>query len=101
MRTATTPATTRTDDRPFQTRPQAGAGRPHIAINRKPEDSAALRALTRICPAGCYSFNDDGLVEISAEGCLECGTCRIVCNATGEVVWSYPCGSYGTLLMVG
>src|SRR4051794_3284939 len=32
------------------------------------------------CPATCYTPQEDGRVVFSYEGCVECGTCRIVCH---------------------
>ncbi len=47
------------------------------------------------CPANCYSPKDDGRVLFSYEGCVECGTCRIVCNEFHNVEWTYPNGGFG------
>ena len=58
-------------------------------------------SLTYACPAGCYSLNDRGQVEITADGCLECGTCRVVTAKTGEIEWEYPRGGYGVLYKFG
>ena len=44
------------------------------------------------CPANCYSPQEDGRVVFSYEGCVECGTCRIVCNEFHNVEWTYPRG---------
>ncbi|QEW20039.1 ferredoxin-like protein FixX [Marinibacterium anthonyi] len=93
--------TTRMEERLYQNRYLVDEGRPHISIKQKEVDSAALKALTRICPAGCYAFGDDGRVEIASDGCMECGTCRVVCQATGEIEWSYPRGGYGVLFKFG
>jgi len=35
----------------------------------------------RICPAGLYSMNDQEEVSLTIDGCLECGTCRLVCGS--------------------
>ena len=32
------------------------------------------------CHSNCYGPHEDGRVIFSYEGCVECGTCRIVCN---------------------
>ena len=36
-----------------------------------------LKAAILVCPAGLYSMNDRGEVELDIDSCLECGTCRI------------------------
>lgn len=77
-------------------------GRPHIAIttNGKPP-SAALQSLVNVCPAGCYGREEDGSISVTTDGCMECGTCRIICAATGELSWNYPRGGYGILFKFG
>jgi ferredoxin like protein len=47
------------------------------------------------CPAACYAPQPDGTVLFSYEGCVECGTCRIVCNEFGNIEWTYPRGGFG------
>ena len=47
------------------------------------------------CPAACYEPQPDGRVLFSYEGCVECGTCRIVCNEFDNVGWTYPRGGFG------
>jgi ferredoxin like protein len=40
-------------------------------------------------------------VEIAADGCMECGTCRVLCEEAGDIVWNYPRGGYGVLFKFG
>jgi ferredoxin like protein len=47
------------------------------------------------CPANCYVPADDGRVIFSYEGCVECGTCRIVCHEFRNIEWTYPRGGFG------
>lgn len=47
------------------------------------------------CPAACYEPQPDGRVLFSYEGCVECGTCRIVCNEFDNIGWTYPRGGSG------
>jgi ferredoxin like protein len=49
---------------------------------------------TRVCPVENYRLDENGDVVLSWEGCLECGTCRIVCDL-GAISWDYPRGGYG------
>ncbi|MDL2410330.1 ferredoxin family protein [Rhizobium calliandrae] len=91
----------RVEDKLFQNRYLVDPGRPHIKVRPHERPSANLRALTRICPAKCYELNDKGQVEIAADGCMECGTCRVLCEASGEVVWNYPRGGFGVLFKFG
>lgn len=77
------------------------AGRPHIKVRPHDKPSAALVALTHVCPAGCYSTNDRGQVEVAPDGCMECGTCRVLTADSGDIDWNYPRGGYGVLFKFG
>jgi ferredoxin like protein len=94
-------ATARVEEKLYQNRYLVDAGRPHIKINAHTRPSSNLLAMTKLCPAGCYVENSAGQVEISADGCLECGTCRILCESSGDIVWNYPRGGYGVLFKFG
>src|SRR5438270_8808527 len=63
----------------YQNRYMVDAGRPHIKVREHDVPSEPLKSLVTTCPAGCYSLNEQGKVEIVADGCMECGTCRVVC----------------------
>ena len=53
------------------------------------------------CPANCYTPQEDGRVLFSYEGCVECGTCRIVCHVFRNVEWTYPRGGFGIQYQFG
>lgn len=89
------------EEKLYQNRYLVDAGRPHIRIKPHEVPSKGLLAMTHLCPAGCYSLADGGQVEISADGCVECGTCRIVTAKTGEIEWNYPRGGFGVLYKFG
>jgi ferredoxin like protein len=89
------------EEKLFQNRYLVDAGRPHIKVRPHQVPSKALLSLTYTCPAGCYSRNDKGQVEITVDGCFECGTCRVVTAKTGEIEWDYPRGGYGVLFKFG
>ena len=91
----------RVEDKLFQNRYQVDAGRPHITVTPHDKPSAALLALTRVCPAKCYELTESGKVEATVDGCLECGTCRVLCEAAGEIEWNYPRGGFGVLFKFG
>ena len=91
----------RVEEKLYQNRYLVDAGRPHITVTPHETPSAALVTLTRLCPAGCYSFNHNGQVEVTPDGCLECGTCRVLCEPAGDITWSYPRGGYGVLFKFG
>ena len=89
------------EEKLFQNRYLVDAGRPHIKVKPHQTPSKGLASLVTLCPAGCYSRAESGQVEISSDGCMECGTCRIVTQSTGEIEWSYPRGGFGILYKFG
>ncbi|MER9419428.1 ferredoxin family protein [Mesorhizobium sp. M0306] len=91
----------RVEDKLYQNRYLVDSGRPHIKVLPHERPSANLLALTYVCPAKCYELNDKGQVEITADGCMECGTCRILCETSGEIEWNYPRGGFGVLFKFG
>ncbi len=94
-------APVKVEEKLFQNRYLVDVGRPHIKIRPHETPSTGLLAMTHLCPAGCYSVSDTGQVEISADGCVECGTCRIVTAGTGDLEWNYPRGGFGVLYKFG
>ncbi|CFY03058.1 Ferredoxin-like, FixX [Syntrophomonas zehnderi OL-4] len=72
----------------------------HIKIKPGMEKDPRLKRAVWVCPAGLYSENDQGEVELTIDGCLECGTCRIACGI--EVLeWNYPNGGCGVQFRFG
>src|SRR5262245_4242425 len=47
------------------------------------------------CQATCYAPHDDGRVLFTYEGCVEYGTCRIVCHEFNNIEWTSPRGGFG------
>jgi ferredoxin like protein len=99
--TTTTPRPPKVEGKLFTNRYLVDAGHPHIKVKPHSKPSKALLSLVNTCPAGCYSENDKGQIEVSVDGCLECGTCRIVTAATGDIEWNYPRGGFGVLFKFG
>jgi len=98
---AITPTAPKVEEKLYTNRYVVDAGRPHIRIRPHAVPSKELLSLTRVCPAHCYDVNDRGQVEIAPDGCLECGTCRILCAASGDIDWTYPRGGFGVLFKFG
>ncbi|MGC8969234.1 MAG: ferredoxin family protein [Conexivisphaera sp.] len=67
--------------------------RPHIRLDASKCVACPTRACVRMCPAGCYT-EVEGSIVFSYEGCLECGTCRVVCPM-GAIEWNYPLSGRG------
>ncbi|SKA67037.1 4Fe-4S dicluster domain-containing protein [Desulfobaculum bizertense] len=69
-------------------------GNPHIELVENP-DPAEFAKLEAACPAGLYKRDESGNVHFDCAGCLECGTCRILCGKTIIKKWEYPNGTFG------
>jgi ferredoxin like protein len=96
-----TETSTRVEDKLYHNRYLVDAGRAHIKVRPHTVPSPALLSLLKACPARCYELNDKGQVEITVDGCVECGTCRVLAEPTGDIEWSYPRGGYGVLFKFG
>ncbi|MGE5405333.1 MAG: ferredoxin family protein [Candidatus Saccharibacteria bacterium] len=72
----------------------------HIKIKPGMENNPRLKMAILVCPAGLYSLNEQGVVEIDVDGCLECGTCRIACGSD-VLDWNYPSGEGGVQFRFG
>lgn len=69
--------------------------RPHISIiDRDKCKLCRLQPCLYTCPADCYKMEGDE-IRFSFEGCLECGSCRIICSESKNISWSYPRGGFG------
>lgn len=66
----------------------------HIAIQPGHELDPKLKRAIAVCPAGLYTENAEGGVDITVDGCLECGTCLIACGPD-VLSWHYPAGDAG------
>lgn len=62
---------------------------PHIELVEDPDD-AEFDKLIRVCPAALYKRDEDGRKSFDYAGCLECGTCRILCGDTIVQKWAFP-----------
>ncbi|MTJ81373.1 MAG: ferredoxin family protein [Telmatospirillum sp.] len=77
-------------------------GNPHISVDSSRLDADTIHALTVVCPAGLYSLGERGELHFDAAGCLECGTCRIVCAGhPGAMSWTHPRPSFGVTYRFG
>lgn len=56
-------------------------GHPHIILRSSP-DMQEFTKLIKACPAGLYKLDDAGNIHFDSAGCLECGTCRVLCGNT-------------------
>lgn len=91
------------EEKLFQNRYRVDAGRPHIRILDPAlcQAECQTKECTACCPAGCYTLEGNGEVVLITDGCLECGTCRIICTTYRNIDWDYPRGGYGILFKFG
>lgn len=54
-----------------------------------------LELMVRGCPAGLFSFNDEGGLNFDYAGCFECGTCYVLGHGSAVATWQYPRGEMG------
>ena len=66
----------------------------HIELVDDPDIEEFLK-LVRVCPAALYKIDEDGKKSFDYAGCLECGTCRVLCGDTILTQWEYPLGTFG------
>lgn len=66
----------------------------HIVLKADP-DRNELAKLILACPAGLYKVDEKGAVLFDYAGCLECGTCRVLCGNTILEKWEFPVGTLG------
>lgn len=68
---------------------------PHIVVDARICAPCADKPCVAVCPAQLYTLGADGELTFDHAGCLECGTCRVVCRTGGIVRWTYPRGTFG------
>ena len=62
----------------------------HIDVDHEHPDKEQVRKVILACPAHLYRLNDDGAIRFNHEGCLECGTCRVVSGGKVVKKWEHP-----------
>ncbi len=68
----------------------------HIVIDPEQCAACAHRYCTTTCPARCYTWSEkDQKMNFVYDGCVECGTCHVVCEASHFTRWRYPRGGFG------
>lgn len=75
---------------------------PHIVVNQDIcRELCQLRPCLYVCPAHLFTFQEEREeIFVDYEGCLECGTCMIVCQEEA-LTWHYPRAGYGVQYRFG
>ncbi|MDL0089563.1 ferredoxin family protein [Campylobacter gastrosuis] len=66
----------------------------HIKLNEN-VNLDEFKKLSLVCPAGLYKIDEKSNIIFDYAGCLECGTCRVLCEGTIIKKWEYPNGTFG------
>ena len=69
-------------------------GNPHITLADDLDD-AEFDKLVKVCPAALYKRDEDGARSFDYAGCLECGTCRGLCEGPVGRKWQFPAATMG------
>ena len=69
--------------------------RAHITVNGDSCRGCTTRKCVVACPANLFVPTSDGGILFNYENCFECGTCYLVCNEAGAIVWTYHDGGFG------
>jgi ferredoxin like protein len=88
------------EDRVAKIRYVLDSQNPHIVINNTTCKTCSLKPCIYVCPVQNYKLDEEGRVIFSWEACVECGACRIVCEA-GALTWNYPKGGFGICYRYG
>jgi len=71
----------------------------HITVDTEICRRCKPRYCVAACPAQCFKPSNEDVI-FSFEGCLECGSCRIVCP-NGAVDWTLPRAGFGISYQFG
>lgn len=72
---------------------------PHIVLDNTKCVDCNSKPCLYVCSAGCFT-EEDGEIKFNYEGCMECGTCRVMCNHQA-LTWNYPPGGFGVTFRYG
>lgn len=75
------------------------ADAPHIVPADSVERQTAER-LINACPAGLFRSHRK-VTRIDYRSCLECGTCRLLCDESTLQQWRYPPSGFGITYRFG
>ena len=90
------------EDKLYRTRFETDHDFRHIEVEDSVCRTCAEKTCLDICPAEVYkpNPNDANLVVAQYENCLECGTCRVLCEPEG-IRWRLPNGGKGVKYRYG
>lgn len=73
----------------------------HLRVkNQNDCKDCEMKQCTTVCPSHVYTWDGEKIL-VSFEDCLECGTCRVVCQEFNNIEWEYPRGGFGVQFKFG
>lgn len=76
-------------------------GEAHIILDKAICATCQEKPCLYVCAAVLYQLDKNGDIAFDCAGCLECGTCRLMCKKKGITKWDYPSGAYGVIYRCG
>lgn len=73
----------------------------HIILDKETCRNCKEKPCLLVCPAVLYKIDKTGEITFDYAGCLECGTCRVMCKNKGIIKWEYPRGTFGVHFRYG
>lgn len=73
----------------------------HIVIDKAICARCTEKPCLYVCPAVLFKLDKNRDMSFDYAGCLECGTCRVMCRDEGIVKWVYPRGTFGVIYRRG
>ncbi len=67
----------------------------HIVLDKEICSRCQDKPCLLVCPGVLYRLDKNGDISFDYAGCLECGTCRVICINRGIIKWEYPRGTFG------
>ncbi len=73
----------------------------HITIDQEACTRCDPRPCLHVCPGHLYTIvGETGEIHVGHAGCLECGTCLVLCSEDA-LTWRYPSGGAGVRYRFG
>ena len=66
----------------------------HIQVDGQRCRDCDTHPCLNFCPARCFTRGEAGGIDYYYAGCVECGTCLLLCRQEA-VRWDYPAGGFG------
>jgi len=72
----------------------------HIQLKEEACQDCDVHSCLYACPSDCFKLTEDERITFAYEGCLECGSCRIICDKDA-IEWTLPRAGFGICYQYG